>query len=241
MAKEADPNELVDRFINAIEDAKRAFEREYKRGFTGLGQALNWAEEKGHPMPKNSFDELKALNALRNVMQHSRVLKGLPIAVPRRDTVERMEQLARWIENIPKIRNHMVKNVSVLSPESSLADAAKTILEYEVSQMPVYSGRDYLGLFTTNSMARWLSAHIDTDGSLLAENVTVGQVLEFNEASDRASFFSPNTYAYAVCEKLSSSEGPAAALITTDGTKKGELRGLVTRYDVARILKETTL
>ncbi|QPK81360.1 CBS domain-containing protein [Schaalia sp. ZJ405] len=241
MDSTSDPNDLTGRFLNAVEEAKKALENQYGRKFSGLKTAIIHADEKKHSVVRNYRDILDTLVDLRNAIQHGNYNAGKPIAVPREDTVEFMEKLARWIERAPHISDYMIRNVDVLTPTATLSEAANSVIKHDISQMPVYDGRKYIGLFTTNAMARWLSTIIDSDGTLLADGVTVATILDHAEATEREKFFKPTAPVYTVCNALSSGDGPVAALITTDGKETGELQGLVTRYDVSRILKATTL
>lgn len=237
----ADPHDAAGRFINAVEDAKRGLERRYDRQFTGLGAAVRHANKHKHPVVRQHFELLNVLVDLRNTIQHSRVLDGMPIAVPREETIKKMEDLARKIENPPSVRDFMIKPVATLSPSDPLSVAASMIVKDQISQMPVYDGNTYVGLFTTNAMARWISNKFEEDGALISDDVTVGQVLDAGEKMDEAMFVHVRSSAYEVCEKLSSSDSKPVALMTTDGKVSGELQGLVSRYDVSAILKKITV
>lgn len=75
----------------------------------------------------------------------------------------------------------------------------------------------------------------------MAEKVTVAEVLECAEDNEKVKFYKPTSPVHKVCSDLGSAEGPVACLITTDGKVTGQLQGLVTRFDVSRILKETSV
>lgn len=242
MVEAQDPRDAVGRFINATEQAKDALGRKYDMEFSGLGTATRHAIKQGDRVVKQHASALQVLVELRNVIQHSRVNQGVPIAVPREDAIVAMEQIAAFIERQPQIKDHMVKTPATLRPSSSLQEASELVVGMELSQMPVYEGSTYVGLFTTNAMARWLSHAIqEGEGLLLKENVQVGEVLQHSEEHERAQFEKPTASALRVCETLSKDSAPPAVLVTTDGTAAGQLQGLVTRFDVPRIVRQATV
>ena len=242
MTEIQEQRDAVDRFINATEQAKKALEGKYQKKFTGLGSAKVHAIKQGDRVVKNHAAALDVLVDLRNVIQHSRVNKGLPIAIPREDAVEAMERIAEYIERQPQIKDFMVKDLALLSPGSAIEEASEQVVRFDLSQMPVYEDGSYVGLFTTNSMARWLGNAIRSEGgTLIVENVKVSEILEHVEQHEVPKFVRPAQSALKVCETLSKETAPPAILVTTDGTAAGQLQGIVTRFDVARILREATV
>lgn len=233
--------DAVDRFINATEQAKNSLERKYRNKFKGLGAAKVYALKQGDRVVKSHAAALDVLIDLRNVVQHNRVNNGLPIAIPRQDAVEAMERIANYIETPPQIKDFMVKHPAILSSRSAIEAASEQVVRLDLSQLPVYDNGSYAGLFTTNAMARWLASVIRSEGgTLIIENVTVSDILEHAEQHEEAQFVGPTQSALKVCERLSKETAPPAILVTTDGTAAGQLQGIVTRFDVARILREAT-
>ena len=108
--------------------------------------------------------------------------------------------------------------------------------------MPVYDEGAYVGLFTTNAMARWLGSAVRSEGgALIVEDVKVSEIMEHVELHEQPKFVGPTQSALKVCETLSKVSSPPAVLITTDGKQSGQLQGIVTRFDVARILREAVV
>lgn len=234
--------DAVDRFINATEQAKKALEGKYQRKFSGLGAAVRHAEEQRDTVVRQSAAALHVLVDLRNVIQHSHVNRGVPIAVPREDAVDAMERIAALIERHPQIKDFMVKDPAVLSPNSPLEEASEQVVRLDLSQLPVYDDGSYFGLFTTNAMARWLGDAIRNEGgTLIVEKVKVAEVLAHTEQHEEPKFIGPTQSALKVCETLSKETAPPAILVTTDGKSSGQLQGIVTRFDVARILRQATV
>lgn len=232
----------VHSFINATEQAKRALEGKYKRPFKGLGAAKLYAVSQGDRVVTQHENALDVLIDLRNVIQHGDINGGMPIAVPRDDAVKAMERIAAYIEKQPQIGDFMVRNPETLSPGSAIEDAAEQVVRLDLSQLPVYDDGSYVGLFTTNAMARWLASAIrHEDGHLIVEKVRVSEILAHVEAHEAPQFVKPIGSALKVCETLSKDTAPPAILVTTDGKASGQLQGIVTRFDVARILRQATV
>lgn len=231
----------ADQFIAATERIKEDLARKYQIGFKGIGEAWRHADAKKHRLVQKNRALLKTATDLRNVIQHTPVLDGEVIAVPRQNAVEAIEKLADQLVNPPQVREYMCKPVTVTS-NSPLRNVATSVVEQYLSQIPVYDGSTYVGLFTTNSLARWLSSSIEADsGELIADNITVAQVLEHAEEHERAEFVKPTKPAIDVCGILSRGQAPPCVLITTDGSSEGELQGILTRFDVVSINEQLSI
>lgn len=203
---------------------------------------MGYAEKQRDRVVRQNAAALNVLVDLRNVIQHGRVNKGLPIAVRREDAVEAMERIAAHIECHPQIKDFMEKDLAVLSPGSAIEEASEQVVNFDLSQLPVYNDGSYVGLFTTNAMARWLSNAVRSEGgTLIVENVTVADILKHAEEHEEPKFVGPMQSALKVCETLAKETAPPAILVTTDGKPSGQLQGIVTRFDVARILREATV
>lgn len=238
----ADADDLSGRFISAVEKMKAALETQYQGVFfTGLGQVVRHAKEKRHSVVTRNERLLDRIITLRNAVQHEAYRHGEPVATPRASFVEETERLAEIIVRPPQIKDYMTKSPSCLSPEVRLGEAAGMIIDHNLSQIPVYADDEYVGLFTTNGLARWLSSAIDPSGEIMQESPTIADVLLFNEHSDTARFGKPTETALRVCDWLSGEKAPHAVLVTTDGTPRGQLQGIVTRFDVPGILRAVTI
>lgn len=230
------------RFINATEAIKTSLEEMYSEKFKGVGEACAYALERNNRIIRQHKKTLRMLVDLRNIMQHSHVLKGMVIASPREDAVFAIEAIAEQVHNPPQIRTYMIKNPEVVGSGDSLAKIAGLIMDKSYSQLPVYDHGEYRALFTTNALARWLSEAVRRgEGDLLEEDVTISQIIAFSENYEQPYFVKPTESAYKVCDRLSGEEPVPAVLITTDGRSSGDLQGIVTRFDVPTIFRKITV
>lgn len=236
-----DDSDYAGRFLNAAEDIKKSLGKMYGENFKGLGEACRYARHKKNRIILQHEKPLEVLVDLRNVMQHSNVLKGQVLANPREDAVIALEEIAQKVQKPPQIRTYMITNPDVVAPTASLAEAAELIIEKGYSQLPVYQEGKYQALFTTNAFARWLSEAVRREkGHLIEENVTISEVIKFAEEYEQPKFVKPTEPAHKVCDLLSSEQPLPAVLVTTDGRSTGALQGIVTRFDVPAILRKIT-
>lgn len=241
MTPTQDSRPPVERFITAYESALDHLSRQYNTKFHGFGAVLRHDKAKRNQIVERNEVVLEKLSDLRNVISHNAFRDGEPIATPRPHAVEQMERLAVLIQRQPPVRDFMVADPIRFSERTSLAEAATKVVELDISQMPVYEGEKYVGLFTTNAMARWLSASITEDGMLLAEGVTVAKLSEYAEDYEQPAFVKPTVAALKAAQRMLSPTAPPALLITTDGTEAGQLQGIFTRFEVPAVLREVTV
>jgi len=235
-------DDLTQRFIDATERIKDCLERRYETKYMGMGAALKDARTRRDDVVLLHWEPLQTFGKLRNTIQHHSYRRGVPIAVPREDTVLALESIAEAIARPSQIEEHMVVHPCVLSPDNTLAEASRLIVDRDLSQAPVYSQDRYVGLFTTNGLARWLSAAIARkEADLLEKATTVAEVLTYAEPHEAPRFSPPTATALRVCDLLSGDSAPPAVLVTTDGTAHGTLKGIVTRFDVPGIIKRVTV
>jgi CBS domain-containing protein len=235
-------HDLTQRFIDATENIKKSLERRYGRKYPGMGAALSDARSREDEVVLRHWEPLQILGKLRNTIQHHSYRGGEPIPVPREDTVLAIESIADAIARPSQIQEHMVVRPSVVAPDSTLEEASRLVIDLDLSQLPVYAQARYVGLFTTNALARWLSAAIARNpGDLQEQATTVAAVLAFAEPHEAPRFSSPTATALGVCDLLSDETAPPAVLVTTDGTPDGALQGIVTRFDVPGIVRRVTI
>jgi hypothetical protein len=95
---------------------------------------------------------------------------------------------------------------------------------FDYSQLPVYGGGSYVGILTTNAIARWLAAQLAATGGL-AEAETVGHALKFAEQHERAWHVPRSVTAADMIHRLwkgGQAGTPLTALIITDSGRPNE-------------------
>lgn len=99
-----EPTELLDRFLSAVEEIVEILSKRYNREFKGIGEAIRTAYDQKDPVVRRNFRMLKTLADLRNAIQHGDRKQGMPVAIPRKDTVELIETLEKQM-NRPGFRS----------------------------------------------------------------------------------------------------------------------------------------
>lgn len=191
--------------------------------------------DKQHLLP-NQMSALRAFISLRNAISHGQYYGGRPIADPVSKVVEEIERLRAQIAYPPLALAVLgVHPVSCLSPEDSLNDALEQVRNHDYSQFPVYDRGVFIGLLTTNAIARWLANQLAANGGL-AEIETVGQVLRFAEPYEKGQLVPRQTRVTDAIFRLSPREGkgaPEVALIVTEtGRQEEQPLGLVVAEDL---------
>lgn len=229
------------RFIDSLESIKRAYEKKYKRNFSGFGDAWRHAKDKGDSVATRNSDFGNLLRELRNVIQHASYRNGEPISTPRKDVVELAERLAEQVRKDPEIKEFINSEPITISFDTRLPEIARIVSENDFSQIPITNEGKVKGLLTTNAIARWLAKNINPkDGTLVveADSVTASDLLEFSESIDSPIYVKPTERAYKVCQRLAGEKPVPAALVTSTGDHNAKLVGIITRIDVAGILKK---
>jgi CBS domain-containing protein len=162
-----------------------------------------------------------AFAALRNAISHGRYYDGKPVADPVEDVVSQIERL-RDMLLAPPLALSVLRPSSVCagSPEQPISVVLEQVRRFDYSQFPVYDGGRYVGILTTNTIARWLAEQLGPRVGL-AEDQPVRDVLAYSEPHERA-ILVPRTTTAAEAIHLISAGGeagrpPTALLITENG------------------------
>lgn len=118
-----------------------------------------------------------------------------------------------------------------------LRGVLQRMTERSYSQVPVYHEDAYVGLLTTNAIARWLGAHLDDADGILQVDVGVGDVLHHAEAHERCVFVRPDLPARDAVRLLTSDDAPTALIVTDTGEDGATARGILVHADVPEMLR----
>lgn len=129
---------------------------------------------------------------LRNAIVHGELFDGQPIAEPHPQIIQRIEAIRDALVS-PALAIEILgpKPVEILRPDSSITRALSLIRDTTISQFPVYRGERFVGLLTTNTVARWVANNLDDNGHLDA--ATVADVITYAEHTESVEF-SRGTY-----------------------------------------------
>ena len=181
--------------------------------------------------------DLKEFADLRNAIIHERT-DGRVIAEPHPETASRLEAILEQLRRPPKLGDLFRARVISSSASAPIGQAAKAMLDGNFSQTPVYEGDLFVGLLTSETIARWLGDQLASGVGLL-EEVGVREVLRYTEDPEHYKFRSRTA---TVFDALADFDEFArrgkfldAVLITNSGQKNEKLLGIVTIFDMPKL------
>lgn len=194
---------------------------------TALGakktDGFNWMvskAERNHIITTGQANDLKEFAGLRNAISHGEYQDFRPIAEPLPETVEEIEKIRDQLLH-PALAIDVIghQNVITFAPDEDIHEALDSIHATEISQFPIYEGKQCIGVLTTNTIARWLADELGEDDSI--RNTTIRHVLTFNERKDKAVFLPRSATAAEVIAALTKPDKkqtmPRLVIITEHG------------------------
>jgi CBS domain-containing protein len=171
-----------------------------------------------HNLPSSYLVSLQTYAALRNAIDHNSHRGAYPIAEPIPEIVEEIRQLRDKIKAPPKVIV-ILPAMDVCSVHSGepVSVALEYVRQFDFSQLPVYESGQYVGILTTNTIARWLAQQIVEGG--VHRDAAISEVMEFREPSDCALLVDRTLTAADAIHQLSYGAphgGPTNALILTE-------------------------
>lgn len=143
---------------------------------------------------ENQSRSLQEFAELRNAIVHGDFEDGHAIADPRADTIAHISAIRdAIISPLTALEVLGPKGVQTLKPSSSIMRALSIIRDTTISQFPLYDGDTFVGLLTTNTIARWVANDLDDNNHLDA--VTIADALKYAEHAERPEFFPRNVTA----------------------------------------------
>lgn len=224
--------------FNAIEQHLRS--EMNAKDSDGMSWLARKAGERRLLTPRDAND-LQEFSQLRNAISHGEYTPDLrPIADPLPETLEEIEGIRDRLLDPPTalgvLGNQQVRTVS---PGDQIHEVLHIIAATNISQLPVYEGRRYVGLLTTNAIARWVAADLRTDDTLDAR--TVQEVLAYAESSDFAVFLPRDASARAAIDALTvpdaSKRLPVVVILTEHGSASQAPLRVVGNSDLMELVK----
>jgi predicted transcriptional regulator len=220
------------------------------RSALGAAQYVEFAEMvrdfgKTNNLTRRQIDTLFAFRSLRNAICHSHYYHGQPIAEPVMEVVRQIERLRDQIKRPPKAIDVLGKqDIGSVDLDEPIGTALEYIRDFNYSQLPVYRQHTYVGLLTTNAVARWLASQL-TSNDGLAESESVSVVLEFAEPHECALLVPSEitvTQAVHQLQHGGNAGAPVAALVITENGEASEPPlGLVVADDLPMLLEAVTI
>jgi predicted transcriptional regulator len=179
-------------------------------------------------------DFLTEIGELRNALVHSRTDEDHYIAVPSEETVLELERIEKHLFSPERVVPRFEKKVVTLSPDQSLADVLDLIRDDGYSRYPVYANEGFVGLLTSNGIARWAAGHVKQHRlEIDLSSVKLSDVLEQDHRRDCVAFVSRDVLIDDVDDLFTQEKHLEAVLITPGGKPHEKPIGMVCAPDVA--------
>ena len=185
--------------------------------------SFNWMvskAERNHVLTPAQANDLKEFAGLRNAISHGEYQNYRPIAEPLPETVDEIEHIRDQLLH-PPVAMDVIGHQKVITfgPDDDVNVALRAIRDTGISQFPIYEGKQFVGMLTTNTIARWLASEINDDDTLTHKGIR--HVLTFNERKDQAVFLPREASATDVIAALTSPAAhhtlPRLVIITEHG------------------------
>lgn len=225
------PQDLVERFTAAFNGIEQELNRRVAaNGYVPFAQLVDrYAQANPSWRPRLV---LKEYAKLRNFVVHTPTVAYERLAIPTLPVVEDIEKIKAGFSNtvIPRF----ARQVTVVTPDTSLAQVLNLVNQYSFSQFPVQDNDNVTrGLLTENGITRWLARHTVNNMCLVDfDEVYVAAVIGQEEMQSDYSFVSHQLLVDEAFSMFAKSPLLEALLITGKGEPTEPLLGIITRWDV---------
>ncbi|MCH7848837.1 MAG: CBS domain-containing protein [Planctomycetes bacterium] len=181
-------------------------------------------------------DFLLEIGDLRNAIVHNRTDQDYYIAVPNEDTVTKLEAIEQRMFSPPSVSPQFVRKVITLRADQSLVDVLELVRNDGYSRYPVYEDKRFVGLLTTNGLARWMAEHAKT-GRLDVDlrEVSIEEVVAADHRKDSVAFVARSALLDDVDAMFSDHKPLEAVIITEHGKPHETPIGLISPADIAAL------
>lgn len=179
-------------------------------------------------------DFLLEVADLRNAVVHNRTGEDVFIAVPSEQTVVELEEIERRMFSPPQVLPRFKRHVTTLTPDQSLSDVFALIRHDGYSRYPVYDRGTFVGLLTSNGLARWGAMHV-VGGRLEADlrEVRVSDVLGADHRKDHVAFMPRDGFVDDAVQLYRDNPRLEAVIITEHGRASEQPLGMMCAGDLA--------
>lgn len=185
--------------------------------------------------------ELRQLNDLRNHLVHGQKSLRFRTAIPTPECVSRINQIRDILLRPGTAFAEFSCEVVKFDIHSSLSEVLEEMHLKDISQFPIYDKSEFKGVITERSLAKWISAHVSNELSLVdLEETKVLDVFKFSTHEQNYIFVSRDTPLWAVQQDFRNKTLLEAALITQNGKTEETPLGIVSRWDIFNLDINTT-
>lgn len=223
----------ADRFLTAFATIEQRMRSEYASDRHDTFYSLLRTAASSDRFIRKQQQFLQVASDLRNILSHNRE-DGEHLAAPAESMTRKLEAIAQKLAEPTRVIDLFRRQVVTVTPETEIGDALQLMRENNLSQIPVYRNSVFIGLLTTDTVARWIGVHIKNE--ILDLKVPVEDALQHKEDIETHLFVSRTAPVPEVIEAFEehTDKGKrlSAVLITQNGKETEGLLGIVTVYDL---------
>ncbi len=227
-----------ERFLNCFDEIERYLRKVTKEPKWKSFYELVEKASQSIPVVKHYKDDLKEFADLRNAIVHERT-DGHVIAEPNDMSVEKLCEIAKNLLDPPKVIPLFQKEVYKVDAAEPIAKAIELMYKKSFSQIPVYKGKDCIGLLTSDTIVRWLGASVEGEIISLEDTLVSMVFKEYTEDKDNYLFLKRNATLFEVIKHFQdyAAKGKKvdAILITENGKGNESLLGIITAWDLSKV------
>lgn len=228
-----------DKFLNSFNKIDQ-----YLKDLEGYDSYIAFShkiKDSKNPIVKRFQSELLSFGELRNAIVHNPKIGGEAIAEPHSRIVERIEAIYLEISNPKKVIPKFQSTVFGAKIDEPINKILVKMREHSFSQFPIIDQNNRIvELINTNTISRWLSSNLDSDGSILVENVLVKDLIQEIEFKNNYKYIARKASIYEAHDLFMShlnriKNNLDVIFITENGKQNEKLMGIITIGDIAGI------
>lgn len=234
------PSSNAERFLAAfrrIEDYTARHVPQEKRRETFFRQ-LNLLVGRNDVLLQRHRVDLEQFARLRNAISHQQRGNRV-IAEPNDEAVRDIERIAAELWDPPRVLPEFGTQVLSLQADTSVEQAMEVMYNHKFSQIPIYREASFAGLLTANTVLRWLGSR-GARASDELDSAVVADLLPYREDSERFLFLAADAPQQLALQHFHFHEREGllltAILITANASEHEPLQGIITVYDLPRIV-----
>ena len=221
----------IERFIAAYNSIDDFLQAQIGTGQT-FRSAVDWFAKRNGWW--RDAETLRVFATLRNFLIHEKTRPYDYPCAPSQGAVEEIEAIRDHLLNPRRALPVFAREVVTLKPQTEVRHALQLIAEREHGRFPIYEGRQFRGLLTEAGLARWVAAQV-AENRDLDWSTPISEVLPRETKRRNFRFVSPRELAEQIAWAFHENTFLEAVLISDNGQEDGNLRGIVTRRDVAAL------
>ena len=199
--------------------------------YVGFAELLSICSKK-NAVIRSNYEELRQFNTLRNAIVHQRDNQQEIMAVPTDTVVETIEMIEELLVRRSAL-NYSQYPVHHVNDRMPISDAFDYMKDHRIAKLPIYGKGGFRGVITMTEIAEWY--RLGRSGDEPVEKLTAIGTRE------EVYFMPKETEIQQVldifADNLMKKKTSPLILITETGSKKETPVGIISIYDMAKILE----